>query len=337
MDFPHAAARQFRQQLLQIDLAPGTGQHQHFGAPLGQGRRLGRIVDGTSDQHRPSVQDARFQRYLQPAVHHHAQGLARRVHLAHREPGIVVAHRADAGEDGAGAGAPPMAVAPGLGAGDPLAAAVIERRLTVQAGGQLEAQPGPAAGHARDEADVELARLGRQGTDGSGDAGGTQPGQPLARHLRIGVFHGGHHPRHAGLDEGVGAGGRAAVVAAGFQGDVGGGAARALPGLAQGMHFRMGLAGALVPALAQHRTVAHDDAADARVGRGGEQAALGQLQRAGHEGIVGGGEGVVEHGGAAAARHALETRRGRGFFTSRMASRNSSTSSKLRYTEAKRT
>jgi hypothetical protein len=84
--------------------------------------------------------------------------------------------------------------------------------------------------------------------------------------LRVGVLHRRDHPRHAGLDQRIGARRRAAMVAARFEGDVGTGATGALAGLAQGVHFGMGLAGAHVPAFADHFAIAHDHAAYARVG-----------------------------------------------------------------------
>lgn len=55
------------------------------------------------------------------------------------------------------------------------------------------------------------------------------------------------------------------MVAARFQGDIGAGAAGALTGLAQGVHFGMRLAGAHVPALADHLAIAHDHTAYPRV------------------------------------------------------------------------
>ena len=53
---------------------------------------------------------------------------------------------------------------------------------------------------------------------------------------------------------------------------------------------RLGMrtASLLVPAFADHAAIAHDDAADAGIGGRGEQAVSRQLQRARHEGVVGG-------------------------------------------------
>jgi hypothetical protein len=51
----------------------------------------------------------------------------------------------------------------------------------------------------------------------------------------------------------------------------------------QRVHFGVRTTGALVPALTDHCAVAHDDAADARVGRRRVESALRELQRAHHE------------------------------------------------------
>ena len=80
------------------------------------------------------------------------------------------------------------------------------------------------------------------------------------------------------------------MVGTGLEGDVGGGAAGGGAGGGQGMHFRMRLAGAHVPAFAQHPGAIGDHAADHGIGLGGEGAALGQLQGAGHVGVVAGSE-----------------------------------------------
>ena len=69
---------------------------------------------------------------------------------------------------------------------------------------------------------------------------------------------------------------------AGFERHVRGGAARGVAGSRQRRDFGMRAAGALVPALAHHLAIAHQHAADARIGIGGVQAAARQLERARH-------------------------------------------------------
>ena len=76
-----------------------------------------------------------------------------------------------------------------------------------------------------------------------------QAGDAATGHPRVGVDHGHHHLGDAGLDQRLGAGRCAAVVAAGLQGHDQGAAAGSCPGLGQGSHFGMGIAGAGMEAL----------------------------------------------------------------------------------------
>ncbi len=46
------------------------------------------------------------------------------------------------------------------------------------------------------------------------DSGIVQTAEPLSRHQRIRIFHGGHHTSYARLDQRVGAGRRASVMRA---------------------------------------------------------------------------------------------------------------------------
>jgi len=85
------------------------------------------------------LQNARRRQNFQPAIDHHAQGLTRRRHVAHSQIRIVVAHGTDTGQDGAGTGPPGVTITARIGAGDPLADAVVERSLSIQTGRRLEA------------------------------------------------------------------------------------------------------------------------------------------------------------------------------------------------------
>ena len=263
-----AAPPQFLQQGGKIDLALGVGQQNNLGPGGAQGGGTFRRLDRGGDQHPAPGQDLRRRRRLQAAVDDHPQRLARGGDVAHGQARIVVAHRADAGQDGAGAGPPAVAVAACVGAGDPLAAAVVQGRLAIQAGRHLQAQPGTTAGHARDETDIQFARLVLQQTACRFDAGRPQQGEATAGNQRIGVFHGRDDAADAGSNQRFRAGRRAPVVAAGFERDVGGGTARPLAGGAQGMDFGMRLAGLFVPAFADDLAVTDQHAADARIGRG---------------------------------------------------------------------
>jgi hypothetical protein len=201
------------------------------------------VVDRRVEQHRSrGGEDACRQRRLQAGIDDHAQRLAGGGDEPHVEPRIVVEHRADAGEQGAGALAPGVAVGARRLAGDPLADAVVEGAAAVERDRGLEPQPGPTALHARDEADVELAGFLFARTDDDLDAGGGQTRGTLAGDQRIRIAHRHHHPADTGGDERLGAGWRAAVVRAGLEADDDGGAAHvdtAARGVAQGHHLGM--------------------------------------------------------------------------------------------------
>ena len=190
-----------------------------------------------------------------------------------------------------------MAVGARRLAGDPLADAVVERGAAVERDRGLEAQPRPAALHARDEADVELARFAFAGPEDDLDAGGGEARRALAGDERIRIAHRHHHPADAGGDERVGAGRRAAVVRAGLEADDDGGAAHvgaARGGVAQRHHLGMRPAGFLGVAAADDAAVAvDDDAADARIGIGQADRLFGERERLAH----GFGEGVGSTGG----------------------------------------
>ena len=144
----------------EIDLAAGRRQQRDLGAACFQLAPPGDIVDRRVEQHRSRRgEDARRRRRLQARIDDDAQRLAGGGHEPHVEPRIVVENGADAGQQGTGTLAPGMAVVASRLAGDPLADAVVERAATVERDRGLEAQPRPAALHARDEADVELARF----------------------------------------------------------------------------------------------------------------------------------------------------------------------------------
>ena len=214
---------------------------------------------------------------LQTGIHQHAHRLAFRRHVAHRQRGIVGQHGATAREDGAGPGPPGMAVGARCLARDPLAFAIRQGDETIQRGGRLQAYPGPAPLHPRDEPLVQRPGLFFQQPAANIDAGGTQPPQPLPVDQRVGIFHGRHHARHASLDQTVSAGPRPAMMGTGFERDIGGCAACPLAGLLQRQHFGMGLAGPPVPTFAHHLAIPHDDAAHTRIGHGGIDAQPGQV------------------------------------------------------------
>ena len=202
---------------------------------------------------------------------------------------------ADAGEHGAAFGALDLHVVPRRFAGNPLALAVGQRGFAVEAGGGFQLHKRAAAFDAGEEAAVELPRFAFHQAAGYLNAGGFKHGQPLARHQGVGVLHGGHHAAHAGADQGFGAGRSTAVVGAGLEGNVSGGALRGVAGLAQGVHFGMRLAGLEVETLADNLPALLNHAADARIGRSGKTALPAKGNGLLHQGVVGMGEsGHVE-------------------------------------------
>jgi hypothetical protein len=85
--------------------------------------------------------------------------------------------------------------------------------------------------------------------------------------LWIGIFDGDDNLGDAGFDQRIATGRRAAVVRAGFEGDVGGGAIRTSLGHTQCHRLGVGVARALSPAFADYMAVnGDDDTSNARVG-----------------------------------------------------------------------
>jgi len=162
-----------------------------------------------------------------------------------------------------------------LGAGDPLADAVVQRRGAVERGRNLHAHPGQAAHHAADETDVEFpCSDGVRVVGGQqfhGDARCAQAFQPLASYQWIRVAQGHDHAAHTCGHQCVAAGRGAAVVAAGFQrhprrGTVQVGASGL--GRAQGHHLGVRPPGLLGVAVKHLSRLRQDAAGHARVGVG---------------------------------------------------------------------
>ena len=199
---------------------------------------------------------------------------------------------------------------------DPLAFSVRERSAAVQACSDFHAHPGPSASHAREKPDVELACLRFSQPLLDRDSRGAQFREAGSRDLRIRILNRSHHTRYAGIDDGVRARRSSAVMAARFQVHVQCRATRARPGCLQCQRLRVRHSGLLMPARADDRPVPDDEAADARIGCRGVEAAPGEVERLSHEFMVGG------------RHHHFSMRRARlapGFFTSSIASRKSST------------
>ena len=312
------------QQRRQVNLALCVGQmHQaHAARGEGVGARLrgGVFLQRCAVGHGAGargLQQGGVGRGAQLAIDHHHLRLARGGHFAHVQAGVVGQHGAHAREDGAGAGAPGMAVGAGGGRGDPLAGAVGQGGEAVERGGHFQSHPGGAARHAADKTFVQRQCLGLAQSHIHLHTSGAQPGKALATHQRVGVAHAGYHARNACGQQSVAAGAGAPVVRAGLQRDVGGGAAHIVAlggGVAQRHDFSVWAARLLGKAAPQHLAVCRGEhAAHAGVGVREGQRLGGLGQCLGHENVVR-GCGVL-HGGdgsqawASSARTAASWRR----------------------------
>ena len=287
MQLVDAAAAELGQHRREVDLAVGRWHLHQLDLACFEGLPACGVVTGGKEQHPPGRrQDASRSRRGELRVDDRAQRLARRGHQAHVEARIVLGDGADAGEQRAGALAPGVAIDAGRFAGDPLALPIGQGGAAVERDRGLEAQPGATALHARDEADVELARLGFEHAGLHGDAGGAQAGEALAGDERVRVAHRSDDAAHTGRDQGVGTRRRAPVVRARLEADVDGGpghAGAARGSVAQGHDLGVRAAGFLRVAAADHLAAGtDDDAADSRVGLGKTDRPLGEGERFAH-------------------------------------------------------
>ena len=278
---------------------------------------------------------------MQLRIDHHPQGLTRGFNFAHIHLRIVRQHRTDTGKNSARTRAPLLHILTRRRAGDPLRYAVIQRSLAIQTRRRFQPHPGPAARHARDEADIQLARRLLHQAAFDRHPRLLQAREPTACDLRIRVAHGRYDAHHPRRNQRIGTGRCAPLMRTRFERHIHRRAARLLASLLQGVHFGMRRTGALMPAFAYHFSIAHNDAADARIGAGAIEPLLCQTQCLGHEAMVGG----REHGGRRryfAALVVLGTALATGLARlvllsiSCSTSRKSAASWKLRYTEAKR-
>lgn len=224
-------------------------------------------------------------------------GLARR--QAGGEPGVVGQRRAGPDRDGWEEPAPAHDVGAGRLAGDPTGA----RHRGGAAGGiapDLEADERATPDHPVVEEEIEATtgELRRALGETHLDAGGAQQVHPAPGVERVGVERADDHAADSGREEGVDAGRRPAVGAAGLEGHVQRGAGRGrAPEGAQGGDLGVRAAGAGMPALRDDSAILDEDGADHRIGMGVAPGAAGELERA-EEGAV-----------VRASRHAQRLRR----------------------------
>ena len=159
-------------------------------------------------------------------------------------------------------------------AGNPLAFAVGECGFAIERGGEFDGNKRAPCGDAAEETTVEHLRFFFADTFGDVNTRRLQVGDALSGNERVGVAAGDDDAGDASGNQRVGTGRGAALMRAGFKADIGGGAASLFACLPQGMYFGVRLARADVKAFADDLAAFDDDAADARVRRGGENALL---------------------------------------------------------------
>ena len=316
MNLVQLAPRELLHQLEQLDFAVVVADGDHLGARRLERRDFPFLVHRAHDQRLAFLQQARGRGRLEFRIDDDLERLPGRIDAAHVELRVVVPDGAEASQERAGARPPAMPVLPRCFSGDPLALAVGERGAPVEAHRDFHAHPRPAARHAGDEANVELARLVLHRPALDRNPCCAQLGEARTCDPRIRILNRRHHASDAGIDDRVSARRGAAVMAAWFQVHVEGCAARTRPGCLQCQRLRVRHPGALMPARADDRPVLDHDATDARIGCRRIEAAPGEFERLPHEFMVRGRD------------HYFSMRRARfvpGFFTSSIASRKSST------------
>jgi hypothetical protein len=108
------------------------------------------------------------------------------------------------------------------------------------------------------------------------DSGIAQVLKAASAYLGVGVAASANHSGYTGCCQGVGTGGGAAKMAAGFKSDVSGGTLSLIARHAQSVDFGMGTSGLLVPAFTHQGIILNDDAANPGVGAGGIEPLLCQ-------------------------------------------------------------
>ena len=171
---------------------------------------------------------------------------------------------------------------------DPAAFARGRRDPPVEAGGKLQRHHRAAKGHAAQEAALQGGcRLGPDAL-GDLDALGAQHGMAAPGDARVGIGQRRDDPRDARTDQSFGAGRGAAVVGAGFKGDIGRCPPRGRTRHVQRHPLGMGTPAGLGPAPARDPAICHDHAAHGGVRPDVAQAPPRQPQRVVHVAQVGG-------------------------------------------------
>ncbi len=212
---------------------------------------------------------------------------ARAVVQADRQLGVVGSHRAGPDQHGVGAGAQAVHVPAGGLARDPAAGAVGRGRAAVQAGRQLEHDPGLPGRAVLAIGGQLLGHLVAGHADRDVDPGGAQGGDAPTRHPLVRVLDADDDAGHTRRDDGVGARGRPPLVGAGLERHVERGAAGGVTGLGQGRDLGVRAArrgGGAGEPRSRVRAGARrdDDAAHPGIGRRGRTDRCGLRHRSAH-------------------------------------------------------
>ena len=162
-------------------------------------------------------------------------------------------------------------------AGDPFGCTAGTGDLAVRRHGIFQNGVGHFCGDVSEKDGVQLVALFPQKIRNDLDAVFPQECDALAGYQRIGITGTDVHPANAALRQRLCAGGLLAVVAAGLQRDVNGGAGRIFCAVLQGVSLRMQVAVPGVPSLADDAAVFDNDGTHQGIGVGEARATLCQL------------------------------------------------------------
>src|SRR5690606_20087322 len=161
---------------------------------------------------------------------------------------IIGLYRTSTGNNGAALCAQALYIGARLRACDPLAFTAGHGGAAIQTVRQFQPYPGHTGTHALHKTTVEFLRLRFQTGGNYVNSGIAQHLITPAGHQWVGVRAGADHTRDTGVNQAFGAGRGAAMVAAGFQSNVRGGATGLFSGHAQGVYFGVRFTGFLMPA-----------------------------------------------------------------------------------------
>ncbi len=227
------------------------------------------------------------QRQIQPSRGDDAYRLVFDPKVAHGQRGVIGPRRPRPDHHSVVARAHRMHLAPRLGSGDPLALPRRGGDAAIETRGKLQRDKGAPLLGLHEEPGVIQRRLVLQHAGRHLDPRRAQQGKPLPRNPGIAVLDCRNHPGDTRSDQRLGAGRCLAVVGTGLQRHIGRGPPGQRSGLCQRFDLGMGSAPRLRPAAPDDPAIAHDDAADRRVGPAIALSTPPEGQRKGHVPLVG--------------------------------------------------